>query len=84
MDETLVLKDPKTRLQEHLQAQGRALPVYTVLDVTGEDHAQRFRVHCAVQGADPCDGAGSTRRQAEQDAAARMLQQLAADQSHGC
>lgn len=83
LGETLVLKDAKTRLQEHLQAQGRPLPAYTVLDVTGEAHAQQFRVHCAVEGADPCDGAGSTRRQAEQDAAAHMLQQLAADRPHG-
>jgi ribonuclease-3 len=81
--EATVLKDPKTLLQEHLQAQGRPLPVYSVLHVSGEAHAQQFRVRCEIDGAGPCDGAGNSRRQAEQDAAARMLQQLAAGQSSG-
>ena len=40
------LKDAKTRLQEHLQAQGLALPAYVVERVEGEPHAHTFWVRC--------------------------------------
>jgi ribonuclease-3 len=76
LDEETVLKDPKTRLQEYLQAQHRPLPEYRVLEVSGEAHAQCFRISCEVEGASPCAGSGNSRRRAEQDAAGRMLQQL--------
>jgi ribonuclease-3 len=71
------LKDPKTRLQEWLQARGLALPVYSVESVEGEPHAQQFRVRCAVAAlAAQAQGAGSTRRRAEQVAAERLLGEL--------
>lgn len=82
LDEVTVLKDPKTRLQEYLQAQSRPLPEYRVIEVTGEAHAQAFRVACDVAGIDACTGKGHSRRVAEQDAAAQMLQQLTSDQAH--
>jgi ribonuclease-3 len=76
--ETTVLKDPKTRLQEFLQAQHKALPNYTVLEVSGQSHAQMFRVECSVAGVESSAGEGSSRRQAEQVAAENMLAQLMA------
>lgn len=79
LDEVTVLKDPKTRLQEHLQSQRRPLPGYEVLDVSGEAHAQSFRVRCSVDGQMVCTGSGKSRRHAEQDAAAKMLRQLQPD-----
>lgn len=70
-------KDAKTRLQEYLQARHLPLPVYRVLNVEGRDHAQLFRVRCAVDGlTDPVDGVGGSRRKAEQDAAAKVLERL--------
>jgi len=67
-------KDPKTRLQEMLQADRRSLPVYEVLQVTGSDHAQRFHVRCALaDGDEETEGEGTSRRRAEQRAAERML-----------
>src|SRR5215468_5717869 len=48
LPEPATLKDPKTRLQEHLQANGRPLPVYSVKRTSGEPHAQVFLVTCAV------------------------------------
>ena len=72
-------KDPKTRLQEQLQADKRALPAYEVLQVTGSDHAQRFHVRCTLTGGgDTTRGEGSSRRRAEQQAAERMIGLLAA------
>jgi ribonuclease-3 len=68
------LKDPKTRLQEALQASGFALPVYTLTAVHGEAHAQSFTVHCEVAALQVAAvGEGGTRRRAEQVAAERML-----------
>jgi ribonuclease-3 len=76
-----VLKDAKTRLQEYLQALRKPLPEYTVTEISGEAHAQSFRVECAVRDVDvePSQGEGSSRRQAEQDAADRMLARLEND-----
>jgi ribonuclease III len=68
------LKDPKTRLQEWLQGRGQAPPSYTVLEVSGEPHEQRFRVRCEVPGlALAAEADGSSRRRAEQEAALRIL-----------
>ena len=68
------LKDAKTRLQEYLQSRSLTLPRYVILGIEGEDHAQVFRVSCEVPGlALRVEGEGSSRRRAEQQAAARML-----------
>jgi ribonuclease-3 len=74
------LKDPKTRLQERLQARGLPLPQYRVDGVEGELHAQVFRVTCEVSalGAS-AKGEGSSRRRAEQIAAAAVLAQIDQD-----
>ncbi|MBY5993486.1 ribonuclease III [Ferrimonas balearica] len=70
-------KDPKTRLQEHLQARKLPLPEYEVVSVEGDAHNQRFTVRCIVSDlAAPMVGTGSSRRKAEQDAASRALEQL--------
>jgi ribonuclease III len=68
------LKDPKTRLQEALQARGFALPVYTLTAVDGEAHAQTFTVSCEVLALGLSTTAdGGNRRRAEQVAADRLL-----------
>jgi len=67
-------KDAKTRLQEFLQSRQQALPVYEVISVTGEAHAQTFRVSCQVSLLpESCEGRGSSRRMAEQKAARAAL-----------
>ncbi len=73
------LKDPKTRLQEKLQADGLALPDYETESVSGKAHRQTFRVRCTVAafGLDT-HGRGSSRRDAEQEAARLMLDALRA------
>lgn len=70
------LKDAKTRLQELLQGQGCALPEYELLEVTGAGHQQSFQARCRVAGQADTRGRGSSRRQAEQDAARAMLAAL--------
>jgi ribonuclease-3 len=71
-------KDAKTRLQEWLQARQRALPVYVLLEESGDEHDKRFRVGCTL--ADPIiatEGSGTSRRAAEQAAAEAALQRIA-------
>jgi ribonuclease-3 len=71
------LKDPKTRLQEILQARGLALPVYVLTAVAGDPHAQSFTVTCEVPVFRVMAVAeGASRRRAEQLAAAKVLDLL--------
>lgn len=66
------MADAKTRLQQHLQASGQALPHYQPLG----DHPPH-RVQCRAAGlAQPTTGEGPSRQCAEQAAAARALEQL--------
>lgn len=70
-------KDPKTRLQEWLQARKKPLPKYVLLETTGAAHEQRFEVACEL--ASPLlrlTGQGSSRRIAEQVAAENALKAL--------
>lgn len=72
-------KDPKTRLQEWLQARQRPRPVYRLVDTTGDDHARVFHVVCEV--AEPAlheAAEGGSMRAAEMLAAERVLSRLEA------
>ncbi len=77
-------KDAKTELQEWLQARRLPVPSYRIVATRGQAHAQTFEVECAVPAlglAEP--GEGRSRRQAEQDAARRMLDALKASDRPG-
>lgn len=72
-------KDPKTELQEWLQARKMKLPVYRVVATLGEAHKQTFDIECTVQETGHSErGIGTSRRAGEQAAAAAMLQHLTA------
>ena len=77
------LRDPKTRLQEWLQARGEAPPDYELVNVTGKAHQQRFEVRCHVPGQEAVPGEGRSRRGAEQQSARRMLAVLTAERGDG-
>lgn len=73
------LKDAKTHLQELLQARGLALPAYAIVETSGPEHARRFAAECQVAELDLVGtGTGTTRRGAEQAAAAAVLDMLPA------
>lgn len=77
IDSATSLKDPKTRLQEYLQARQLELPVYRVEKTSGKSHAQTFIVSCAIRDGElQSRGSGSSRKKAEQQAAQNLLQQL--------
>lgn len=67
-------KDPKTALQEWLQARGRPLPAYELIAESGEEHARHFEVACRIESLGlQTGGEGPSRRGAEQQAASAML-----------
>lgn len=70
-------KDPKTCLQEFMQGLHLPLPVYSVIQVTGESHNQKFTIHCQIKNLNyPIIGNGFSRQKAEQDAANKALRIL--------
>lgn len=76
------LKDPKTRLQEQLQAQGLDRPEYEVTQTTGKSHDMQFTVRCTLQ--EPpieISATASSKRKAEQASAQLMLERIDALQS---
>lgn len=71
------LKDAKSRLQEWLQGRGRPLPEYTLLREEGANHVKKFHVQCRIaDDGSLMEASGSSRRRAEQAAAAKMLELL--------
>ncbi|CAB1276588.1 ribonuclease III [Candidatus Nitrosacidococcus tergens] len=70
------LKDPKTRLQEYLQARQLPLPDYHLSKISGESHKRVFEVTCIADNLPTKIGIGSSRRRAEQAAATQILAQL--------
>ncbi len=77
LSEDKVVKDAKTRLQEHLQKNQSRLPKYDVIEVSGQAHDQKFKVSCRVEKLPEVTvGIGSSRRFAEQSAAEKALKAL--------
>jgi len=77
LDPKALGKDPKTLLQELLQARKIALPQYSVVATHGAAHSQNFEVECLIpQLSVRTTGIGSSRRNAEQEAAMRAFEQI--------
>ena len=77
-------KDPKTRLQEYLQGRKIALPLYEVIDTTGQSHNQEFTVRCTTSEIDnEVITKGTSRRKAEQSAAEKVLEIILANNAKG-
>jgi ribonuclease III len=77
LDPSALGKDPKTLLQELLQARRIALPQYSVVATRGAAHSQNFEVECLIpQLSVRTTGSGSSRRTAEQEAAMRAFEQI--------
>ena len=77
-------KDPKTLLQEFLQSRKLPLPRYAVIKVHGEAHQQMFHVECEIpQLGIRCEGSGTSRRAAEQEAARAAYTRASGDAASG-
>lgn len=69
-----LVKDPKSILQEWLQAHKQPLPVYTLIKTEGKAHEQTFYIQCDVAEWGICvKGVAQSRRVAEQIAAQKVL-----------
>ena len=69
-----LLKDAKTQLQEYLQGRGLPLPDYQITEESGPEHAREFQIE-ATSGDYRATAHGSSRKKAEQQAAADLLAQ---------
>lgn len=69
-------KDPKSELQEKVQAMGKSAPQYEILSRTGPDHIPTFVVEVQVEGLPRVQGTGASKRLAEQEAAGALLRKI--------
>ncbi len=74
--ESTAITDYKSRLQELVQLKCKAVPLYSVINVSGPDHDKTFKVLidvCNIQ----TQGSGKSKKTAEQNAAEKALKILA-------
>jgi len=68
--------DPKSDLQERVQAEGGSSPRYRVVHVEGPDHARAFTVVVEIGQTTVGEGHGRSKKVAEQEAARAAIQRL--------
>ncbi len=68
-------KDPKSLLQEKIQEEGKATPIYETIKEGGPDHKKHFTVGVLIEGEINGKGRGYSKKEAEEEAAKDALQQ---------
>lgn len=68
--------DPKTALQEWAAQRGRPNPLYEVVARSGPDHAPEFEIEARVDGLESERARGPSKRDAEREAARRLLRKV--------
>ncbi|MGI9405754.1 MAG: ribonuclease III [Hyphomicrobiaceae bacterium] len=66
--------DAKTALQEWAQGQGLPLPSYDDIERSGPDHRSLFKMAVRIDGLEPGEGSGESKRAAQQEAARVVLE----------
>jgi len=74
--DTIARRDAKTRLQEWVQARQIPTPDYNVVERTGPAHEPYFTIEVCVRDMPPELGKGTSKREAEQKAATKLLKRL--------
>jgi ribonuclease-3 len=69
-------KDPKSMLQEYVQAQKQNSPVYKVLEEEGPPHAKTFTIGVFIQDNQLGSGTGKSKQEAEENAAKQALEKI--------
>jgi ribonuclease III len=69
-------QDHKSALQELVQARGEPLPEYRLVASSGPDHRKQFHVEVAISGEPVAEAMGSSKKEAEQEAAKLALERL--------
>lgn len=75
-------RDYKTTLQESCQSLFRIIPRYTLLHEYGPDHEKIFQVRLTVSEFIAATGTGKNKKEAEQDAARKALEQIESMNEH--
>lgn len=70
------LKDPKSLLQESVQAQKHTSPIYKVLNEVGPAHAKIFTIGVFIHNVPMGEGKGRSKQQAEEEAAKEALEKM--------
>lgn len=71
-----VFKDPKSLLQEYVQAKKQNSPMYKVLQETGPAHAKTFTIGVFVADQQLGEGIGHSKQTAEEMAAQQALEKI--------
>lgn len=69
-------KDPKSLLQEYVQARKQSSPVYKVIHEEGPPHAKTFTIGAFVNAEKISEGMGKSKQEAEEQAALKGLEFL--------
>jgi ribonuclease-3 len=72
-----VFKDPKSLLQEYVQARKQNSPLYKVLHEEGPAHAKQFTIGVFVGEDKVGEGTGKSKQEAEERAAEQALEKIA-------
>jgi dsRNA-specific ribonuclease len=74
-DKDILYRDYKTALQEETQGRFKEIPLYVLSAESGPDHDKTFEISLTVAGM-TARGAGKSKKEAEQRAAKRALEEL--------
>ena len=72
----VTILDPKTKLQEYSLKHYKKLPFYRLLNSKGPKHNPIFKISVTVNKTKQFTGLGKSKKQAEQDAAAKLLKSI--------
>ena len=77
LEESTDLKDPKSKLQEHLQKRNLQLPLYSLKEKGSKEKKIEFEVFCEVKDLNiSATGYGQSRKKAELHAAQKLLNKV--------
>ena len=72
----LTLIDPKTKLQEYSLKTFKKLPLYKMQKKSGPQHNPIFKVEVRIQDSKIFTASGSSKKNAEQNAAKKLISEL--------
>jgi len=70
----ITILDPKTKLQEYSLKRYRKLPHYRLVNSSGPRHSPTYKISVSIVGTKQFIGTGGSKQQAEQNAAAKLLE----------
>ena len=70
----ITILDPKTKLQEYSLKRYKKLPLYRLINSSGPRHSPTYKISVLITGTKQFIGTGGSKQQAEQNAAAKLLE----------